>query len=74
MLHRGESDREILDRESRGVEGRDIALGLAAFGRSGEHIAKLNDILSSQNACLDRMNEVAVVAGLLAARSQDTAV
>ncbi len=60
-----ECDRQILDREARRVENRDIVIGAAPLGRSCQDISQLGHVVAPEEPRFDRVHEVAVVACLL---------
>lgn len=69
-LHRGEGDGEVLDCKAGRVEHRYLVVVAPAFRLAGEDTAQLGDVATLQPAGLDRMDEVSVVARLLALVSE----
>jgi hypothetical protein len=64
-LHGSKRDRKILNRESGGVENRDVGVRLTAECFASEHIAKLCDFFACDRSCVDRVRKVAIVGRLL---------
>src|SRR5918994_8005784 len=61
----GLDDRQVLDRETGGVEQGDLLRRAASLGGSGEHIAELGDLLAAHLPRANAVRELAAGAGLL---------
>src|SRR5215207_1786150 len=61
----GLDDRQVLDRETGGVEQGDLLRRAASLGGSGEHIPELGDVLAAHLRREDAVRELAAGTGLL---------
>ena len=71
LAHRGQRDREVLDREPRRVEKRDLVLAGPSGRVSGEHVAELGDVVPSKHARRDCRGKLAAVARLFLVVAED---
>ncbi len=65
LFHRGECDRQVLNREAGRVEDRRLVVAAPSLGIAGEDIAELCDVFTRELPGLERVNELSVVARLL---------
>jgi hypothetical protein len=65
VLHSSESNRQVLNRQSRRVEDGRFIVAAPSLGVAGEYRAQLCDVFTFELPGLERMDELTVVTRLL---------
>ena len=72
LSERRAGDREVLDREARGVEQRDLVVAPPALCVAGQHGAELRHVVAPDDPGLDAGGQLAAVARLLPVVAEET--